>query len=135
MDSMLTVNLSKSGTVRLKCDLHSSNKEESASVSLIYDTGADKTSITREALELLGYSKFKRSAARKRTATGEFWPYRCTVSKLVVGKQFAMTDISVDVLESSSSPNFDGVLGMDFILLVKSVISGSNKTLEITKDS
>ena len=134
MDSMLIINLSKSGTIRLKCDLHTSNKEESVSVSLIYDTGADKTSITREALELLGYSKFERSAVKKRTATGEFWPYIRTVSKLVVGKQFTMNNVQVEVLEGSSSPSFDGVLGMDFILLVKSVISGSDRTLEITKD-
>ena len=133
MDNMLIANLSKSGTIKLKCDLFASTGEESVSVSLIYDTGADKTSITREALELLAYTKFKHSNVKKRTATGEFRPYTCNVSKLVVGKQFAMTDMAVDVLERSSSPNFDGVLGMDFILMVNSVISGSKRTLEITK--
>ena len=133
MDSMLIVNLSKAGTIRLDCDLQSFDEKKAASVSLIYDTGADKTSITREALELLGYSKFKCSGVKKRTATGTFMPRTCTVSRLVVGNQFSLANMTVDVLENSSSPNFDGVLGMDFILMVESVISGSKRTLEITK--
>ena len=133
MDSMLIVSMPKSGTFRLECSLHSSEGEEAVVVSLIFDTGADKTSITREVLMSLGYSVFKCSGIKKRTATGLFKPYECTVSKLVVGKQFSMSNMTVDVLESSSSPNFDGVLGMDFISLVESVISGSKRTLEITK--
>ena len=133
MDSLLTVSLPKSGTIRLDCVLHSFNRKEAVAVSLIYDTGADRTSITRDVLASLGYSKFKRSKAKKRSAIGEFWPDMCMVSKLVVGKQFVMTDMTVDVLEGSSLPNFDGVIGMDFISLVETMISGSRGTIEITK--
>ena len=133
MGSMLIVNIVKSKTIRLRCNVHSADGEDIVPVSLIYDTGADRTSITRDVLVGIGYTKFIRSKINKRTAMGTFKPYKCTISKLVVGNQFSVDNMTIDVLEGSSSPNFDGVIGMDFISLVESIISGSKKTLEITK--
>ena len=133
MGNLLVVDILNSRTIKLKCDVYSIGGAEVVPVTLIYDTGADKTSITRGVLEGLGYDRFLFSKTYKRTAIGMFKPYKCLVSRLVVGNQFGMDNLTVDVLEALSSPSFDGVLGMDFISCVESVISGSRKQLEISK--
>ena len=134
MDSFLVINLNGSKTIRIKCKLYSPDKTNDVEATLIYDTGADKTSITREVLDFLGYTDFKMSTNKKRTALGEFTPFTCNVSEIIIGSQFKLRDMSVDVMEVKSSSSFDGVIGMDFISRVESTISGSKGTLTITSN-
>jgi predicted aspartyl protease len=132
MDSLLSVSLNSSKTIRLKCNLYSPDKELDLEIRLVYDTGADKTSITKDILEYLGYTEFTPSKRRKRTAGGEIEPYVCDLSRLVVGNQFSLLNMPIDVMEVESTPGFHGVIGMDFISRVESVISGKNNTLTVT---
>ncbi|MCL2225837.1 MAG: retropepsin-like domain-containing protein [Defluviitaleaceae bacterium] len=132
MDSLLTVDLMGSKTIPIKCYLYSPKKDYGMRVMLIYDTGADKTSLTKDTLEYLGYTNFKQSARMKRTALGVFSPPICDLSRLVIGNQFSLLNMPVDVMEIENTPGFHGVIGMDFISRVESLISGSNNTLTIT---
>jgi predicted aspartyl protease len=132
MDSLLTINLTGSKTIPIKCRLRSFDKSRYYRITLIYDTGADKTSITRDTLEHAGYKNFKPSNRKKRTATGIFEPFTCDLSGLIVGNQFSLSNMMVDVMEVENASVFHGVIGMDFISRVESLISGANGTLTIT---
>ena len=132
MENMLKVKLGDFKTFRVGCALRSPNKARSENLALIYDTGASTTSITRDILERLGYSDFKQATHVKRTAQGFAQLQTCIISELVISKRFIMHNIKVDILEGDSSPSFGGVIGMDFISMVTSVISGREGTLEIT---
>jgi predicted aspartyl protease len=101
-------------------------------VNLIYDTGADTTTITREALMRLGYTNFAPSGKVKRTASDFIEPFTCVVTELIIGNQFRLRNMKVDVSEHESTSAFDGVIGMDFISLVETEISGKNGTVTIS---
>ena len=133
MDSLLTVKVQNSKTVKISCQFFSADKAEDKRITLIYDTGADRTSITRKTLEELRYNEFKPSVQVKRSAQGVFTPDVCLVSELVIGNQFRLTNITVDVLEVENSPTFDGMIGMDFITQVENNLSGKNGTLTISR--
>jgi predicted aspartyl protease len=136
LDNFLILEFKHSKAIRIKCTLYSDDKTQSEIITLIYDTGADKTAITLETLEGLGYTNFKKSDVVKNTATGPVKLDACQVSELIIGSQqrdgFIRKEFTVDVMETKKSSAFDGVLGMDFISLVESVISGKDKKLTIT---
>jgi len=131
MDSLLTIKVENSKTIRIKCLCSSADRSKKRVITLVYDTGADKTSITRRTLEELHYNDFKQSAQLKRSAQGVFAPEVCFVSELVIGNQFRLSNFNVDVLEVENSPTFDGMIGMDFITQVENNLSGKNGTLTI----
>lgn len=132
MESMVSLTFKKSRTIRIKCYLYTPDSSERRAVTLIFDTGADKTTITRSTLTRFGYKDFKPSGVEKRTALGDFEPYVCKVSRLLIGGQFNLSEITVDAMEAKSSLNFDGVIGMDFISCVETHISGKKGTVTIT---
>jgi len=102
MDSLLTIKVEKSKTIKIICRLYTPNKSEFYEAALVYDTGADKTSITRDTLMILGYKDFKPSTHQKRSAQGTFKPDTSIVSKLIIGNQFRLNNMIVDVLEVST---------------------------------
>ena len=132
MNNLLTLKIENSKTIGIKCYLFTPDKSRNEVITLIYDTGADKTSITRDALKMLGYANFAPSKKPKRTALGVFIPDTCMISDLIIGRQFKMSNAKVDVLEIASTSTFDGIIGMDFITMHENYISGSENTLTIS---
>ena len=99
MENLLKINLSGSKTIKIKCNIYSPNKEKYRVATLIYDTGADKTAITEDMLVSLGYGDFKLSDTWKRVAVGEFKPLTSNLSEIIIGNQFRLRDMPIDVLE------------------------------------
>ena len=133
MDSLLKINLKNSRTIIIPSALSSVDRKISRKINLIFDTGADKTAISKSTLMQMGYTQFIPSNTEKRSAIGIFRPETTIVSELIIGGQFRLSHFLLDVLEAESSSTFDGIIGMDFISQLEVTISNKNKLLTVEK--
>lgn len=132
MDNFLKLRFERSKTIRIRSEISSSDKKSERVINLILDTGADKTSLTSSILKDLGYTQFLPQSKKILTAKGLSDISSVRISQLVIGNQFRLSDMEIDVLDFDSTQTFDGVIGMDFISQVETHISGKDKTLTIT---
>jgi len=133
VSNSLLLDLNGSKAVRIQCTLFSPSENQRRVVTLIYDTGSDKTTITRATLESLGYKDFLEGNREVYTSRGKEKPRICKISKLVIGGKFTLDDITVDVMDVKDYP-INGLIGMDFITSCENIISGNKKRLSIKKN-
>jgi len=83
-------------------------------ITLLVDTGAGRTAISRNILESLGYTEMTKDPKPSRTATGLVHFDMVKIAKLELGGEFAVANVDVHVLEWTDS-NLQGVIGMDIL--------------------
>jgi len=83
-------------------------------ITLLLDTGAARTAITRNILMGLGYTQMTKSKTPTMTATGLVYFDMVKIAKLELGGEFAFADVNVHVLEWKNS-HLHGVIGMDIL--------------------
>ena len=100
--------------------------------SLIIDTGADRTAVTKEFLKMNGYGKFTKSVASKTTATGTANFLMCEINGLTIANQFKFGKIRIDVLENWQANTVVGVIGMDILSQLTCILSHKHKKFLLT---
>lgn len=131
-DLFLVISIKNSSTVRVAAKLIGTKSNVEKELLLILDTGATHTAINRSDLEYCGYSNYAMSKNLKQTATGIQNFQTCVVKELHIGSSFKVCNMQVDVLDFGKDSKISGVLGMDFIKQITTIISREHKKILLT---
>ena len=115
MDLFLSLPIEYKQTLKVQCKILSFDNSDKLSCTLILDTGASTTSITKKLIvDKLKYTNIEKGKTKKRTATGIAYLDAATISKIEIGGEFAVPDLKIDILDWEDS-EIDGVIGMDIL--------------------
>ena len=123
-------------TIKIEVILLPSNQSIKPPVhkqTLILDTGADKTALTRQFLQRNGYGKYTNTAIKKNTATGPVELYSCEITGLIMANEFKFGKMNVDVLDNWQFSTCVGVIGMDIISQMTFILSHNYRKFLLTK--
>jgi len=100
--------------------------------SVVLDTGADRSALSKDFLMRHGYGKYTSSGQMKATAGGIVEFCSCDINGLTIANQFSFTKMKVDVLENWSSHAVVGVIGMDILSQMTFILSHEHKKFLLT---
>ena len=114
LDLFLSLPVKPKNTCKIRCLIYSKNDESHIRCSLIFDTGASTTSLTRSVTNALNYTEIQKGRVPKTTANGLITFDTVEISRIVVGGEFAFNNMVTDILKWKNS-SIQGVIGMDII--------------------
>ena len=128
MDLFLLLPITYKSTMKVECKIFSPNKSVARHLTLIIDTGASSTAISRSRIEALGYTDITKGAVPMRTAGGLMHLDTTILSRLDFGGEFTISNLEVNILDWEDT-SIHGVIGMD--ILSKLHLHSNTKTLAI----
>ena len=115
LDLFLSLPIKYRNTMKVRCKIFSGDRSNFERLTLIIDTGASTTSLTKNLIAgRLGYTSITKGTTKKRTATGSHYFDTTTISRIEIGGEFAFSNIPIDILEWEDS-SVAGVIGMDIL--------------------
>ena len=115
LDLFLSLPITFKQTLRVQCSVFSKDKSFAKKCTLLIDTGASSTSLTRKfVLMRLKYADIIKSKMPQLTATGLVQFDTTIISKIDIAGEFEVSNLQVNILEWENSA-LDGVIGMDIL--------------------
>ena len=127
--------LNVGNTIKLPFVLTPANKSIKTlgkALYLIVDSGASRTSITKEVLHGHGYGQYSVSTQQKRTADGFKRFKYTTINGMCIAKEFAFGEMVVDVLENWDESTVVGVIGLDILTQLTFITSHKHRKFMLT---
>ena len=135
MESLCLVTDFDGKTIKLESTLIPANKSIKPLLvkqTLIIDSGADTSALTREFLKKNGYGKYSKTGKVINTATGDAELLSCEINGLTIANQFKFGKMKVDILENWKSHQVVGVIGLDILSQMTFILSHEHKKYLLT---
>ena len=125
MDSFSAVTeLSKGKTFTKDVFIFNCLRKSEGKTKLLFDTGASRTGICKSVLIEYGYENFNKDSTKRQTVNGLILMDRCILRTLRLKGFQQLENFEIDVIDSNFR-GFQGILGMDIILMLETWISNS----------
>ena len=129
--SLMILQVLNKNTIKLRCSLINSS-EKKLPLELIFDTGATTTTIRRDFLILLGYNELTKAKQKTRTGKGFVYLDQCKIAKLKIENINLDTSRIINVFDPHPDDlDFHGVIGMDIISVLETLISREKNVVNI----